>query len=81
MQGGKPVVTVAGTMEPGKRYTIGTTEEDRDKSGILEKENFSKDLVVQDEQVITAGGRWFIRFGVCFGTALNLDFDENWYTE
>lgn len=70
----------AGVLK-GKRYTIGMTEEDRDKSGMLEKENFSEELVVQDGKVITARGRGFIRFGVCFGRALNLDFDENWYKE
>ena len=70
----------AGVLK-GKRYTIGMTEEDREKSGILEKENYSQELVVQDGKLITARGRGFIRFGVCFGKALNLDFDEKWYSE
>lgn len=65
----------------GKKYTVGMTEEDREKSGVFEKENYSEELVVQDGKLITARGRGFIRFGVCFGKALNLKFDENWYME
>ncbi|EPD54131.1 hypothetical protein HMPREF1210_00116 [Paenisporosarcina sp. HGH0030] len=65
----------------GKKYTIGMTEENREKSGVFEKENYSEELVVQDGKLITARGRGFIRFGVCFGKALNLKFDENWYKE
>ena len=70
----------AGVLK-GKKYTIGMTEEDREKSVILEKENYSEELVVQDGKVITARGRGFIRFGVCFGKALNLEFHESWYRE
>ncbi|QDQ03212.1 4-methyl-5(B-hydroxyethyl)-thiazole monophosphate biosynthesis protein [Lysinibacillus fusiformis] len=65
----------------GKKYTIGMTEENRDNSGIFERNNYSEELVVQDGKLITARGRGFIRFGVCFGKALNLNFDENWYIE
>jgi protein deglycase len=68
----------AGVLK-GKSYTVGLTEEARDQSGIFEKENYSEDLVVQDGKVITARGSGFIKFGACFGRALNLDFDENWY--
>ncbi|WP_421385321.1 DJ-1/PfpI family protein [Bacillus salacetis] len=70
----------AGVLK-GKRYTIGMTEEDRDKTGLFDKENFSEELVVHDGKLITARGRGFIRFGICFGRALNLEFDENWYKE
>lgn len=65
----------------GKKYTVGLTEELRDQLGVFEKENYSADLVVQDGNIITARGRGFIRFGICFGKALNLKFDENWYQE
>ncbi|MEO4054896.1 DJ-1/PfpI family protein [Solibacillus sp. CAU 1738] len=65
----------------GKKYTVGMTEEVRDHSGVFEKNNYSEELVVQDGKLITARGRGFIRFGVCFGKALNLKFDEYWYFE
>ncbi len=70
----------AGILQ-GKKYTIGMTEENREKSGVFEGENYCEELVVQDGKLITARGRGFIRFGVCFGKALNLTFDENWYKE
>ncbi|MFD1738647.1 DJ-1/PfpI family protein [Bacillus salitolerans] len=70
----------AGVLK-GKKYTIGMTEENREKSGVFENDNYSEELVVHDGKLITARGRGFIRFGVWFGKALNLDFDENWYKE
>ncbi|MEI5907294.1 DJ-1/PfpI family protein [Bacillus spongiae] len=65
----------------GKKYTVGMTEEAREKSGVFEQENYSDELVVQDGKIITGRGRGFIKFGVCFGKALNLNFDDNWYRE
>ena len=65
----------------GKKFTVGLTMEAIEKLGVFEKENYSEDLVVQDGNIITARGRAFIRFGICFGKALNLEFDEKWYKE
>lgn len=65
----------------GKKYTVGLTEENLKKSGVFEVENFSKDMVVQDGNIITARGRGFVRFGQYLGKALNLEFDERWYHE
>ncbi|WP_433746397.1 DJ-1/PfpI family protein [Falsibacillus pallidus] len=65
----------------GVKYTIGMTEENRDQSGVFQKENYSDDLVVQDGKFITARGRGFIRFGEWFGKGLSLNFDSRWYRE
>lgn len=70
----------AGVLK-GKKFTVGLTKEAIEKLGVFEKENYSEDLVVQDGNIITARGRGFIRFGICFGKALNLKFDERWYRE
>ncbi|WP_028776470.1 DJ-1/PfpI family protein [Shimazuella kribbensis] len=64
-----------------KKYTVGMTPENREESGVFERENYSDELVVKDGNVITARGRGFIRFGIYFGNALNLDFDEDWFKE
>jgi protein deglycase len=63
----------------GKKYTVGLPEEVLPKLEIFEVENFSKELVVQDGNLITARGSGFIEFGKLFGEALGLKFDENWY--
>lgn len=65
----------------GRQYTVGMTEENMEKVGVFEKENYSDELVVQDGNIITARGRGFIRFGIYLGKALNLEFDERWYQE
>ena len=65
----------------GKQYTVGMTEENMEKVGVFEKENYSDELVVQDGNIITARGRGFIRFGIYLGKALNLEFDDRWYQE
>lgn len=65
----------------GKKFTVGLTEEAMDKLGVFEKENYCKDIVVIDGNIITARGRGFIRFGIYLGKALNLEFDEGWYHE
>lgn len=65
----------------GRKFTVGLTEEAMDKLGVFEKENYCKDIVVIDGNIITARGRGFIKFGVYFGKALNLEFDEGWYHE
>ncbi|MET3727094.1 MAG: DJ-1/PfpI family protein [Bacillota bacterium] len=70
----------AGVLK-GKKYTIGMTEENREMTGVFEKENYCDSLVVQDGNLITARGRAFVRFGTLFGNTLNLTFDENWYKE
>ncbi|NIK79969.1 4-methyl-5(b-hydroxyethyl)-thiazole monophosphate biosynthesis [Paenibacillus castaneae] len=70
----------AGVLK-GKKYTVGMTEEDMEKSGVFEIENYSDDMVVQDGNIITARGRGFVRFGNYLGKALNLEFDERWYQE
>lgn len=65
----------------GKRYTVGLPEEVLPQLEVFEVENYSKDLVVQDGNLITARGSGFIQFGISFGRALGLEFDENWYTK
>jgi 4-methyl-5(b-hydroxyethyl)-thiazole monophosphate biosynthesis len=64
-----------------KKNTVGMTMQNIDKSGVFEIENYSEEIVVQDGNLITARGRGFIRFGIYFGRALNLKFDERWYQE
>ncbi|KAA0965431.1 4-methyl-5(B-hydroxyethyl)-thiazole monophosphate biosynthesis protein [Sporosarcina sp. ANT_H38] len=63
------------------KFTVGMTKENMEKSGVFEKKKFSEEIVVQDGNIITPRGRGFIRFGICFGKALNLEFDERWYQE
>lgn len=63
----------------GKKYTVGLPMEAIEKLGVFEKENYCPDLVVQDGNMITARGCGFIKFGICLGKALNLEFDESWY--
>jgi protein deglycase len=70
----------AGVLK-GKRFTIGMTKEGREMAGCFEEDHYSDELVVQDGSLITARGRGFVRFGVCFGKALDLAFDEGWYRE
>lgn len=65
----------------GKKYTVGMTKENMEKSGVFDIENYSEDMVVQDGNIITARGRGFVRFGNYLGKALNLDFDDRWYQE
>ncbi|MFT4413794.1 DJ-1/PfpI family protein [Fredinandcohnia humi] len=62
-----------------KKYTVGLTSEDMDQLGVFDKRNYSDELVVQDGNLITARGRGFVPFGICFGKALHLEFDERWY--
>ncbi|MEW4306053.1 DJ-1/PfpI family protein [Rossellomorea marisflavi] len=70
----------AGVLE-GKRYTIGMTEENRQKAGVFDHSLYRDELVVRDGKIITARGRGFIRFGSEFGRALNVNFDDRWYKE
>ncbi|MCQ6268754.1 hypothetical protein M1K46_24585 [Fictibacillus sp. WQ 8-8] len=39
-----------------KKYTIGMREENRETTGVFEKENYCEELVVQDGNLITARG-------------------------
>jgi len=45
-------------------------EEAINQAGVFEMENYSKELVVQDGNIITARGRGLIRFGKYVGNAL-----------
>lgn len=74
------ILAKAGVLK-GKKYTVGLPWEGIEKSGVFEIENYSKDAVVQDGTIITARGSAFVRFGVTFGNALDLNFDERWYQE
>jgi len=65
----------------GKKFTVGLTMESMEELDVFETENYCEDIVVQDENIITARGRGFIRFGIYLGNALNLEFDERWYQE
>lgn len=68
----------AGVLK-NKKYTVGLSPEGMDKLGFFDLNYFSKDLVVQDGNIITARGKGFIDFGITVGKALNLSFDESWY--
>ncbi|MFJ5765033.1 DJ-1/PfpI family protein [Lysinibacillus sp. NPDC093210] len=63
----------------GKNYTVGLSIEGMQQLGVFDLNYYSDDLIVQDGPIITARGRGFIQFGVAFGKALQLNFDENWY--
>ncbi|RIW32072.1 4-methyl-5(B-hydroxyethyl)-thiazole monophosphate biosynthesis protein [Bacillus salacetis] len=76
-----PYLLAKAGLLKGKKYTIGMTKDGRKSAGCFEEENFSDDLVVSDGNIITARGCGFIRFGACFGEALGLDFDVDWYRE
>jgi protein deglycase len=68
----------AGVLK-GKQFTVGLPEDVLPKLGVFEVENYSRELVVQDGNLITARGSGFIQFGNLFGEALGLKFDGNWY--
>ncbi|MCL1964620.1 MAG: DJ-1/PfpI family protein [Firmicutes bacterium] len=63
----------------GRPYTVGMYEEDMDRMGIFDKALLVKEAVVEDGNIITAVGVGFVRFGIAFGRALGLSFDETWY--
>lgn len=62
-----------------RNYTVGMYEDNRKKTGVFNEAHYLNDLVVRDGTLITARGSGFIRFGIAFGKALNLKFDERWY--
>ena len=62
-----------------KNFTVGLVEEARTASGLFEGANYIDELIVQDENLITARGSAFIEFGIQFGKLLNLQFEEGWY--
>jgi protein deglycase len=68
----------AGVLK-GKKYTVGLPEEALPNLGVFEVENYTRELVVQDGNLITARGSGFVEFGELFGNALGLNFDMNWY--
>lgn len=63
----------------GKQYTVGLPEEFLPQLEVFEVDKFSKEVVVQDGNLLTARGSGFIEFGVRFGEALGLEFDVYWY--
>lgn len=62
-----------------KNYTVGLSLEAIKQLEVFDLGYYKDDLVVQDGSIITARGRGFIPFGIAFGKALQLHFDENWY--
>lgn len=62
-----------------RNYTVGLSLEGMKQLGVFDLTYYSDDLIVQDGPIITARGRGFIQFGIAFGKALQLNFDENWY--
>jgi len=62
-----------------KYYTVGLPLEGMKQLGVFDLRYYSDELIVQDGRIITARGRGFIQFGLAFGKALQLDFDEQWY--
>jgi protein deglycase len=63
----------------GRKYTVGLYKEFMEETGLFELQNNSEEVVVQDGNIITARGSGFIEFGISFGRALELNFDEKWY--
>jgi protein deglycase len=76
-----PILLARAGVLGGKKYTVGMSKENMEKSGVFEMGNYSEQIVVQDGNIITARGRGFVRFGEYLGKALNLEFDERWYQE
>ena len=76
-----PMLLAEAGVLVGRKDTVGLMKEFMEESGVFEMENYSNELVVQDGNIITARGRGFIRFGCCFGKALEIEFDERWYRE
>ncbi|WP_042478409.1 DJ-1/PfpI family protein [Bacillus ndiopicus] len=74
-----PYLLAKAGLLKGKKYTVGLSEELRKQSPYFEEENYVGELVVTDNNLITAWGAAFISFGVQFGKALQLDFEEGWY--
>ena len=74
-----PALLAKAGLLKNKNYTVGLMEVARKKCGLFEEANYVDELVVQDENLITARGSGFIQFGVLFGKLLNLQFDEGWY--
>jgi protein deglycase len=68
----------AGVLK-GRKYTVGLSEEALSNLGVFEVENYTRELVVQDGNIITARGSGFVEFGEFFGKMLGLEFDMNWY--
>ncbi|MER2128352.1 DJ-1/PfpI family protein [Solibacillus sp.] len=74
-----PALLAKAGLLKNKNYTVGLLEEARRKSGLFEDANYLGELVVQDENIITALGSAFIQFGIQFEKAMNLQFEEGWY--
>lgn len=74
-----PALLAKAGLLKNKQYTVGLLEEARVKSGLFEGAKYLDELVVQDGNLITAWGSAFITFGILFGKALNLNFEEGWY--
>ncbi|KAA0549891.1 4-methyl-5(B-hydroxyethyl)-thiazole monophosphate biosynthesis protein [Bacillus sp. BGMRC 2118] len=65
----------------GKKYTVGLPKEMIHSLPYFEPKNYSSELIMIDDNMITARGRAFVSFGNAFGNALQLQFDLNWYKE
>lgn len=76
-----PFLLAKAGLLKGKKYTVGIAEEHIKASPYFEEENYRDEPVVEDKNLITATGRGFIRWGVLFGKALDLEFEEAWYRE
>lgn len=63
----------------GKTYTVGLNQESRNALQVFDESKYSGNILVKDGNLITARGRAFISFGLVYGKALGLEFDENWY--
>lgn len=74
-----PTLLAKAGLLKDKTYTVGLREEAIKQLDFFQYELYSNDLNVQDGNIITARGRGFISFGIAFGKALGLQFDENWY--
>lgn len=74
-----PALLAKAGLLKNKNFTVGLLEEARRKLGLFEDANYLGELVVQDGNIITAWGSAFIQFGIQFGKAMNLQFEEGWY--
>ncbi|MBM7837212.1 4-methyl-5(b-hydroxyethyl)-thiazole monophosphate biosynthesis [Alkalihalobacillus xiaoxiensis] len=72
------LLALAGALQ-GREYTIGLPQSFIQSSEHLDAQLYRDVPVVQDNHIITAIGSGFIEFGIRFGEALNLSFDQRWY--
>ncbi len=74
-----PIVLAKAGVLSGHNYTVGVSMEFLSESGFFEVDNYIDGPLVQDRNIITARGSYFIGFAVAFGRKLGLEFNPSWY--